>query len=415
MIYDVIVVGAGASGMICAGYLGKAGLNTLLIEKRDNPGRKLRITGKGRCNITNNSSSKEHFANVEPKPKFLKGAYSKFFVEETIAFFNAHGVPIKEERGARVFPESDTAQDVVDSLHRFCIDNNVKIKLKTAIKNIIKQGNIFTLTDDSANKYNASQVVIATGGCSYPVTGSTGDGQRFAQALGHKVSDLKPGLVPLNTKGNLAQRMQGVSLKNVTASIWQDNKKLVEEFGEMMFTHFGVTGPIILSLSNKISHLPISDLELRIDLKPALDHAKLEERLLRDFDEHGRKQFESVLKLLLPSKMIGVCADELKIPLDTIVNQIKANQRKELRMWLKQLTFPLQSTRSFTEAIITIGGVTTDELNKNTLESKLVPNLYFCGEVIDLHANTGGFNLQIAFSTGYTVAEGIRKKLAISN
>lgn len=413
MIYDVIVIGAGAAGLMCAGHLSKAGLNTLLIEKRDNPGLKLRITGKGRCNITNTLSRKEHFSNIAPKPNFLKSAYSKFFVEETIAFFNAHGVPTKEERGSRIFPESDSAQDVVDSLHRFCLDNNVKVTLKTAIKSVEKYDDIFTLTDDSNKQYKASKLVIATGGCSYPVTGSTGDGQKFAAALGHRVSELKPGLVPLNTRGDLAQRMQGVSLKNVTASIWHNNKKLMEEFGEMMFTHFGVTGPIILSLSSKIAHLPISELELRIDLKPALDHTKLDERLLRDFDEHGRKMFESVLKLLLPNKMIAVCADELKMPLDTIVSQVTAQQRKELRMWLKQLVLPLQSARSFTEAIITVGGVTTDEINKNTFESKVVPNLYFCGEVIDLHANTGGFNLQIAFSTGYAVAEGIVKKRSI--
>ncbi len=407
MLYDVIVVGAGASGMLCAGYLAQAGKEVLLVEKKDKPGRKLRITGKGRCNITNKSTLKEHLDNIQPKAKFLKSAYNCFFVEETLAFFESHGVAIKEERGARIFPESDKAEDIVNSLHKFCIDNNTRIKLNTSITSITQDSGRFTLIDANDNKYESISLVIATGGCSYPVTGSTGDGQRFAKSLGHTINDLKPGLVPFNTKGDLSQRMQGVSLKNVTASIWHNNKKLYEEFGEMMFTHFGLTGPIILSLSNKIAHLPINELELKVDLKPALDHNKLDERLLRDFNEHGKKKFESILKLLLPNKMISVCSEEINIPLDTIVNQITANQRKTLRLWLKNLTFSLHSLRSFKEAIITIGGVSTNEINKNTLESKLIPNLYFCGEVLDLHANTGGFNLQIAFSTGYCVAKSI--------
>lgn len=404
MIYDVIVVGAGAAGMVCAGNVAQAGLNVLLVEKSDNPGRKLRITGKGRCNVTNNSPIKEHLGNILPKPKFLKSLYNNFFVTETMDFFKSLGVSLKEERGARIFPESDKAQDIVDALHKFCIDNNVSLKLNTPIISVEKEPDKFILKDKEDNIYMSKALVIATGGASYPVTGSTGDGQRFAKSLGHTVTALKPGLVPFNTKGDLAQRMQGVSLKNVTASIWHNNKKLFEEFGEMMFTHFGVTGPIILSLSNKISDLPIKELEIKIDLKPALDHSKLDERLLRDFNEHGKKKFESILKLLLPNKMIAVCSEEIKIPLDTIVNQLTASQRKTLRLWLKELTLPLHSTRSFKEAIITIGGVTTNEINKNTFESKLIPNLYFCGEVMDLHANTGGFNLQIAFSSGYCVA-----------
>lgn len=407
MIYDVIVVGAGASGMLCAGNIAKAGLNVMLIEKRDNPGLKLRITGKGRCNVTNKSSLQEHLANIQPKAKFLKSLYNDFFVDETMAFFESLGVTLKEERGARIFPESDKAQDVVDSLHKFCIDNNATIKLNTSIVSIKHNEDKFILKDNNDKIYEGKKLVIATGGCSYPVTGSTGDGQRFAKALGHSITELKPGLVPFNTKGDLAQKMQGVSLKNVTASIWHNNKKLMEEFGEMMFTHFGVTGPIILSLSNKIAHLPLNELELKIDLKPALDHNKLDERLLRDFNEHGKKKFETILKLLLPNKMIAVCAEEINIPLDTIVNQITATQRKTLRLWLKSLTLQLHSTRSFKEAIITIGGVSTNEINKNTFESKLIHHLYFCGEVIDLHANTGGYNLQIAFSTGYGVAKAI--------
>jgi len=407
MLYDVIVVGAGASGMICAGHLAQAGMEVVLIEKKDNPGLKLRITGKGRCNITNRSSLKEHLANIQPKAKFLKSIYNNFFVEDTIAFFESRGLKVKEERGSRIFPVSDNAQDVVDLLHKFCIDYNATIKYNTSIMSIKRDGQTFVLKDNYDNFYRSKSVVISTGGCSYPVTGSTGDGQRMAKSLGHTINELKPGLVPFNTKGDLAQRMQGVSLKNVTASIWHNNKKIVEEFGEMMFTHFGVTGPIILSLSNKLADLPISELELRIDLKPALDHHKLDERLLRDFNEHGKKKFESILKLLLPNKMIAVCADEINIPLDTIVNQITASQRKTLRLWLKSLTLSLHSTRSFKEAIITIGGVSTNEINKNTFESKLIPNLYFCGEVIDLHANTGGYNLQIAFSTGYGVASAI--------
>jgi predicted Rossmann fold flavoprotein len=409
MIYDIIVIGAGPAGMLCSGYLGQAGKEVLLIEKKDNPGRKLRITGKGRCNITNKSPLKEHLSNIQPKAKFLRPAYNNFFVEETVKFFESNGLAVKEERGSRIFPCSDNAQDVVDVLHKFCLTNNVSLKLNTSIISLEKSAEYFILHDSQANIYKCHKLVIATGGCSYPVTGSSGDGQKFAKSLGHTINDLKPGLVPFNTKGDLAQRMQGVSLKNINASIWSNNKKLFEEFGEMMFTHFGVTGPVILTLSNKVSDLSIKDLELKIDLKPALDHNKLDERLLRDFNEHGKKKFESVLKLLLPKKMIEVCSHELQIPLDTIVNQITSNQRKALRLWLKELSLPLHSTRSFKEAIITIGGVSTQEINKNTFESKIVPNLYFCGEVIDLHANTGGFNLQIAFSSAFSVAQAILK------
>ncbi len=407
MIYDVIVIGAGPSGMLCAGYLGQAGKNVLLLEKKDKVGSKLRITGKGRCNVTNGSPLKEHLSNILPKSNFLKTAYSKYFVKDVVDFFASQGVELKEERGNRYFPVSDNAQDIVDCLHKFCLNNKVTIKYNKSIITCYKTDEVFYAKDQEDTVFSAYNLVIATGGASYPVTGSTGDGQVFAKSFGHTINELKAGLVPFNTKGDLAQRMQGVSLKNVSASIWHKNKKLHEEFGEMMFTHFGLTGPIILTLSNKISDLPIKELELKIDLKPALDHNKLDERLLRDFNEHGKKKFETVLKLLLPKKMIEVCSQELEIPLNTTVNQITSKQRKALRLWLKELTFCLHSTRSFKEAIITIGGISTNEINKNTFESKIIPKLYFCGEVIDLHANTGGFNLQIAFSTAYCLAKSI--------
>lgn len=410
MIFDVIVIGAGPAGMLSAGLLGKAGKKVLLLEKRNFPGSKLRITGKGRCNIANDCPVEEFLSNVSPKPKFLKSALSLFYVKELRELFNSLGVATKVERGNRLFPVSDKAEDVVNALHKFCLINDVRINFNTTINHVTKEDEIYTCLDKDKKIYQTKNLVIATGGCSYPVTGSTGDGQKIAQSLGLKVKKLLPGLAPFNTKGELAKSMQGVSLKNVTASVWRDNKKLDEEFGEMMFTHFGVTGPIILTLSNRITTLDdISKLELRIDLKPALDHSKLDERLLREFNQHGKMKFESVLKGLLPKKMISVCAQEIDIPLETLCNQINSNQRKKLKKWLKELILPLQSVRSFKEAIITVGGVALNEISPKSMESKKQPHLYFCGEVLDLHANTGGYNLQIAFSTAYTVASHIIK------
>ncbi len=411
MKFDVIVIGAGAAGMLCAGKLSSNGLRTLLIEKKPKAGSKLRITGKGRCNITNDSNMKEHLSHLYPKANFLRNAYSSFFVEDIIKLLNQYGVETKVERGNRVFPVSDKAQDVVDAFEKFCFENGTKFNFNDSVISVNKLGSEFKVKTKAGQEYQAVNVIIATGGKSYPVTGSTGDGFTIAKTLGHTIINPLPALVPFETQGNLAQQMQGVSLKNVSASIWHDNKKLHEEFGEMMFTHFGVTGPIILTLSNLVCRSNFENVGLHIDLKPAISHKELDQRILKDIDLHGNQSFESLLKGYLPRKMISVCADSIKVSLDKKVNQISSTDRKNLRAWLKDLRLIIKGTRSFKEAIITSGGVSLDDINKKTMESKIVANLYFIGEVIDLHADTGGFNLQIAYSTAYLAAKSIIKSM----
>ncbi len=412
--YDVIVVGAGAAGMMAAGRAAELGAKVLLIEKMNQPGRKLRITGKGRCNLTNVAPMREFMEQVGDNWRFLKHSFNNFFSNELIEFFQSKKVDITVERGGRAFPTSELAGDIFTALVRWVEKNKVEIKKEVKVEKLIIEDNIIKGVEVYGGYlYYADKVVIATGGMSYPATGSTGDGYKLATDAGHRIINVRPALVPLETVGDIAPQLQGLSLKNVKVNVWMDGKKQGEAFGEMMFTHFGLTGPIILTLSRKFSQeiFDKKPLVFAIDLKPALDDQKLDARLLRDLNEHGKMKFHTVLKLLLPGKLADIAADLLKISGDKLCNQINAEERKRIRLWLKDFRFTITGTRSFAEAIITSGGVDVKEIEQKTMQSKLVQGLYFAGEVMDLDANTGGYNLQIAFSTAWLAGESCAKTI----
>ncbi len=405
--FDVIVVGGGASGLFAAGKASELGKKVLLIEKMNQPGRKLRITGKGRCNLTNHKPIIEFMNHISENSRFLKPAFSVFFVEQLISFFEQRGVPITIERGDRVFPTSEKSQDIFNAIVNWVERNKVVIIKDTSVQNIIVENDkVAGVLVSSNKKYLAPKVILSTGGASYPATGSTGDGYKIAQNLGHKIVTIKPALVPLVTKGDIAQQLQGLSLKNVRASFWLNNKKIGNEFGEMLFTHFGLSGPIILSLSRKFCNELFENKPLicSIDLKPALDDKQLDNRLLNDLNEHGKMQFKTITRKWLPSKLADISHTLLNISSEKLCNQINAEERKRIRLWLKDFKFEIVGTRGFNEAIITSGGVDLREVDSKTMQSKLIKGLYFAGEILDLDADTGGYNLQIAFSTAWLAA-----------
>ena len=410
--YDVIVIGAGAAGMMAAGRAAELGAKVLLVEKMNQPGRKLRITGKGRCNLTNVAPMREFMEQVGDNWRYLKHAFNNFFSNELIEFFQNKKVDITVERGGRAFPTSELAGDIFTALVRWVERNKVEVKKEVKVEKLIIEDNVIKgIEVNGGFTYFADKVIVATGGMSYPATGSTGDGYKLATDAGHSIINIRPALVPLETSGDIAPQLQGLSLKNVKVNVWLDGKKQGEAFGEMMFTHFGLTGPIILTLSRRFSQ-EIYDkkpLIFAIDLKPALDDQKLDARLLRDLNEHGKMKFQTVLKLLLPGKLADIAADLLKISPDKLCNQINGDERKRIRLWLKDFRFTVTGSRSFAEAIITSGGVDVKEIDPKTMQSKLVQGLYFAGEVMDLDANTGGYNLQIAFSTAWLAGESCAK------
>ncbi len=405
--FDVIVIGAGAAGLLAAGRAAEMGAKVLLLEKMAMPARKLRITGKGRCNLTNIAPMAEFLKHVGKNERFLRPAFSTFFSEDLVEFFKQLNVETIVERGGRVFPESESAVQIAEALVKWCNNKGVVIQCNTATDEILTENGQAVGVTANGKKYAAKSVIVATGGMSYPATGSIGDGYRMAKNVGHKVIPLRPALVPFETAGTIAEQLQGVSLKNVAVNVWVDGKKEGEEFGEMLFTHFGLSGPIILTLSRKFVE-PVQQRKkvcFSIDLKPALDDKKLDARLLRDLDEHGKMKFQTLLKGLLPQKMIEVCAGLVSISTEKICNQISADERKRLRIWLKDFRFEVSGIRSFNEAIITAGGIDVSEIDAKTMQSKKIKNLFFCGEVLDLDADTGGYNLQIAFSTGRLAGE----------
>jgi len=405
--YDVTVIGAGAAGMLSAISAAEEDASVLLIEKMSREGRKMLISGKGRCNITNTAYQSEFYKKIYPKPKFLKYAFSTFFSKDILNLLEENGLKTKEERGGRVFPESDKAKDVVATLLKILKRKNVDILTNTKLTEIITEDNIVKgikiNREDKKDSIFAKSIILCTGGKSYPATGSTGDGFMFAEKLGHTVTELRPALVPLRTEGEIAEKLQGLSLKNSNVSVWVNHKKVRSEFGEMMFAHYGLTGPVILTLS-KIAVDAFDNnknVEISIDLKPALDEQKLDNRLQRELNESGKKQIRNVLKTLLPSKLIPVVLELTKIDQYKECNQISAKERKKLRVLLKDLRFKVNGHRSYKEAIITAGGIDTNEIDGKTMMSKRIKNLYFAGEIIDLDAETGGYNFQIAFSTGW--------------
>jgi predicted Rossmann fold flavoprotein len=409
--YDVIVIGAGAAGLIAAGRAAEQGSKVLLLDKMERAGRKLLITGKGRCNITNDASPAEFFKHIFPNSRFLKHAFATFFSKDIVNLIEIYGVKTVVERGGRVFPESNKSADVVDALLKYCNKNHVEIRCRHKVEKLLIENDIIKGVSVSSNgkieDISGASVIVCTGGCSYPATGSDGDGYKMARETGHELVSVRQSLVPVETKGDIASRLQGLSLKNVNASVWVNGKKVQEEFGEMLFTHFGLTGPIILTLSR----LMVDELrnknkvEVSIDLKPALDENKLDDRLIRDLNENGKKQFDNIFKLWLPSKLIPVFLTELNIESNKQCHQVNAKERRKIMLYMKNFRFEVTGYRSFKEAIITAGGIDLKDIDPKTMESKKVKNLYFAGEVLNLDANTGGFNLQIAFSTGWLAGQ----------
>lgn len=400
---NVIVIGGGAAGMMAAYAASLSGHRVELLEQNEKLGKKIYITGKGRCNFTNASSMDVLRQSVVSNPKFLYSAFYTFDNEAVMHFFESNGMPYKIERGNRVFPQSDHASDVIKTLEKALKSANVTIRLRTRVDTIVcEEGKITGVLLENHAFLEADSVIVATGGCSYPTTGATGDGYRFAEKTGHRLIPVRPALVPLEAKESYLTDMQGLSLKNVKLTVKKDGRILYDAFGEMLFTHFGVSGPLVLSASSLLSHLLPGELQAAIDLKPALTREQLDERLLLEIKEHAKAHIKTVYRQLLPSKMIPVMIKLSKIPPEKQMCDITREERFRMISLLKEFPFTITATRGFREAIITQGGVDVHQIEPSTMESRIVRNLYFAGEVLDLDAYTGGYNLQIAWSTGFT-------------
>ncbi len=409
--YDVIVVGAGPAGLLAAGRAAELGAKVLILEKMSQPGRKLLITGKGRCNITNNSGISDFITHVYPNGRFLKSAFSQFYSNDIISLLEKYGLESTLERGGRYFPTSNKASDVLKAILKWVNELKVEIRNGHRVEKLIVKDKVIQGIQANGQKYMAGNIILATGGCSYPATGSNGDGFDLARQLGHTIEKVRPALVPLITEGDVAQKLQGLNLKNVKAVVWANGKKTGDAFGEMLFTHFGLSGPIILTLSRMVVDelRKNNKVEITVDLKPALDEQKLDRRLLRDLNEHGKKKIVNIFRLWLPASMIPVFIELLELDPEKEGHQVSSKERKQIRYLLKNMRFRIIGNRSFKEAIITAGGVSTKEISSKTMESKLIEGLYFAGEMIDLDAKTGGYNLQIAYSTGWVAGNSCMK------
>jgi len=400
---NVIVVGGGAAGMMAAVFAARNGQNVQLLEKNEKLGKKLFITGKGRCNITNAADIEDLFTAVTSNPKFLYSGFYSFTNQQVIDFFEELGVKTKIERGERVFPVSDHSSDVIAAFSRELKSLGVAVSLHTEVGELLcEQDKVCGVLLTNGKKMKADAVIVATGGISYPSTGSTGDGYRFARETGHRVTELLPSLVPMEVRQWYAKELQGLSLRNIEICITDGKKKLYEEFGEMLFTHYGVTGPVILSASSVVGKtLRKKELTLHIDLKPALSEEQLDKRILREFDANHNKQYKNSIDSLFPAKLKPVMIELSEIEPEKKVNEITKEERQRLVHLIKDFTMTLTGLRGYNEAIITKGGVSVKEIDPGTMESKKMKGLYFAGEVLDLDAVTGGYNLQIAWSTGY--------------
>ncbi len=393
------MIGGGAAGLMAAYAAASNGAEVLLVEKNEKLGKKIYITGKGRCNLTNNCPPNEFLQNVVRGGKFLTGSIYRFSSADTMKFMEEHGLDLKTERGNRVFPVSDHASDVTKTLERACREVGVKIKLNCEVRKIVVENSITRGVVLSTEKILADRVVVATGGLSYPSTGSTGDGLRFAEETGHTIMPCVPSLVGLEAKGVTAA--QGISLRNCVLTACRKGKIIFSEFGELLFTHYGISGPLVLSLSANINRIPIQELSLAIDFKPGLNNRLLDARLLRDFSERSNEQMKNVMRGLLPLGLVELVLKLAQVSEEKRANSITREERMRLVKVLKEFPVKPVSLRGFSEAVVTSGGVDLKEINPKTMQSKLVDGLYFCGEVLDCDAYTGGFNLQIAFSTGY--------------
>ncbi|OZV12811.1 aminoacetone oxidase family FAD-binding enzyme [Tissierella sp. P1] len=402
----ICIVGAGPAGIIAAGIAGSRGKDVTLIEKNERIGKKLFITGKGRCNITNNAPIEDFFDNVMKNRNFLYSSFYSFTNRDIVNLLESYGLKTKIERGNRVFPLSDKSSDVIKAFQKFLAANNVKLLLDTKVNSIdIKNQKFIVRTNKDETIFD--KLVIATGGKSYPATGSTGDGYIFAEGLGHSITKIRPSLVPVEVRENWIKDLQGLSLKNITLSAYAKKKNIYEEFGEMIFTHYGISGPIVLSMSNHLYRYINDGIRLSIDLKPALDNKKLDDRILRDFELNNNKKMKNALDDLLPQKLIPIILFLSDLDPEKIINQITKEERLKLLNSIKEFPLTFKSFRPIEEAIVTSGGVSTKEINPSTMESKQVSGLYFAGEVIDVDALTGGYNLQIAYSTGYLAGSNV--------
>jgi predicted Rossmann fold flavoprotein len=408
--YDVIVIGAGPAGLLAAGRAAELGGRILILEKMRQPGCKLLLTGKGRCNITNKAEISEFIKHIFPNGRFLRTAFSYFFSTEIIQLLKRYGVESVLTRGGRYFPASENSADILNALVKWINELNVELRCGHRVEELIAEDNSIQGLQANGQIYKTNNVILATGGKSYPATGSNGEGYELARRMGHLIIKPIPALVPLETDGTIAQKLQGLNLKNVKATVWVNDKKIAEAFGEMIFMQFGLSGPIILTLSrHAVMELQKKNkVEINIDLKPALDEAKLDKRLLRDLNEHGKKKIVNVFRYWVPASMISVFIELSALDPEKECHQVSADERKQIRYLLKNLRFKILHHRSFNEAIITAGGISTREISSKTMESKLVKGLYFAGEIIDLDAETGGYNLQIAFSTGWLAGNSIR-------
>lgn len=411
----VIVIGGGAAGMLAAGTAAAYGAQVILLEKNRDLGKKLLITGKGRCNITNAGTLEDIMQNIPRNKQFLYSSLYGFTNQDLIELLQSLGLETKVERGNRVFPVSDKAQDVVDTLMGYCRQYGVTIKCNCEVKELlVAEGQIQGVVTTAGEKLQAARVIVATGGLSAPGTGSTGDGYQWAQQVGHRIVETQPSLIPLETKETWVREAQGLTLKNVQVGVRVQGKVVAQEFGEMLFAHFGVTGPVILTLSDLVVEAlqkHREGVELTINLKPALTEEQLDKRLQRDFEEKSRKQFKNALDELLPKSLIPVIISLSEIDLEKAVHQITKQERQKLIQLISDLRLTVTKPRSIKEAVITAGGVHIKEINPKTMESKVIRGLYFAGEVLDVHGYTGGFNLQIAFSTGYAAGSNAAQSL----
>ena len=407
MMEKIGVIGGGPAGIIAAGYAGARGKKVVLIEQNNKLGKKLYITGKGRCNITNASPIDIFFDNIVTNKSFLYSSLYSFTNEDIVKLLKSYGLEIKVERGNRVFPVSDKSSDVIKALEKFLYNNNVNLMLNKKVFDIKHKDNKFIVYFSKNDYIEFDKIIIATGGISYPATGSTGDGYKFAQNLGHCIQELKPSLVPLEIEEEWVKDLQGLSLKNVKLTTYVDKKDIHEEFGEMLFTHYGISGPIVLSTSNYINKYDEKNIKFHLDLKPALSREKLDSRILRDFELYKNKQIKNGLNELLPQRIIPIIIKESNVDEKKFIHQITKSERNRIIDNIKALSLTFKQFRPIQEAIVTSGGISVKEIDSSTMESKLVPGLFFAGEIIDVDALTGGYNLQIAYSTGYLAGNSI--------
>lgn len=400
---DIIIIGGGAAGCFAAVHAARFGKSVILFEKNDRLGRKLRITGKGRCNVTNNSDVQEHMKNIPVNQRFMYSAFSVFDAYNTMEFFEEIGVPLKTERGNRVFPVSDNANDIADAMAREMKKSGVKV-INRRVTGLITENGVCKGVRTGSEEFYAKSVLIACGGKSYSATGSTGDGYILAESVGHTITEIKPSLVPLVSPDRYCSEMMGLSLRNVTLNLYDRNRLIYSELGEMLFTHFGLSGPLVLSASSHIREMSPERYRILIDLKPALSPEQLDARIQRDFAENLNRDFANGIRKLLPAKLIPVAIRLSGILPEQKVNSITREQRHSFGELIKAFPVRISGFRPVDEAIVTSGGVSVKEINPKTMESKIIEGLYFAGEVIDVDAYTGGFNLQIAFSTAYSAA-----------